>query len=44
MAIGKRCSIKNGDNVQELDGDGFYIRDRIMVIPKNATIPDDTII
>ncbi len=44
VSIGKRCIIKNRDNVQELDGDGFYIRDGIVVIPKNATIPDDTII
>ncbi|MFT4603514.1 MAG: glucose-1-phosphate adenylyltransferase [Rhodothermales bacterium] len=44
VSIGKRCIIKNRDNVKELDGDGFYIRDGIVVIPKNATIPDDTII
>lgn len=44
VSIGKRCIIKNRDNVSEFDGDGFYIRDGIVVIPKNASIPDDTII
>ena len=42
--IGKRCIIKNRDNIQEADHDTYYIRDGIVVIPKNAIIPDDTII
>ncbi len=42
--IGKRCVIKNRDGVEEGEGPGFYIRDRLVVIPKNTTIPDDTII
>ena len=44
VSIGKRCIIKNQDNVQDKDGDNYYIRDGIVVIPKNAVIPDDTII
>ena len=44
VSIGKRCIIKNRDNVQEADGENFYIRDGIVVIPKNARIEDDTII
>ncbi len=44
VSIGKRCIIKNRDNVQEHDGENFYIRDGIVVIPKNVRIPDDTII
>lgn len=44
VSIGKRCIIKNQDNVQEADGDNFYIRDGVVVIPKNARIDDDTII
>ena len=44
VSIGKRCIIKNKDNVQEHDGSNFYIRDGVVVIPKNAQIPDDTII
>ena len=44
VSIGKRCIIKNRDNVQEADGENYYIRDGIVVIPKNAQIEDDTII
>ena len=44
VSIGKRCIIKNKDNVQEHDGENFYIRDGVVVIPKNAQIADDTII
>ncbi|MEM1093324.1 MAG: glucose-1-phosphate adenylyltransferase [Bacteroidota bacterium] len=44
VRIGKRAIIKNRDHVQEGEGPNFYIRDGIVVIPKNADIPDDTII
>ena len=44
VSIGKRCIIKNRDKVQEGEGENYYIRDGIVVIPKNSTIPDDTII
>jgi len=44
VSIGKRCIIKNRDNVMEGDGENFCIRDGIVVIPKNARIPDDTVI
>ncbi len=44
VSIGKRCIIKNRDNVQEADGENFYIRDGVVVIPKNARIDDDTVI
>jgi glucose-1-phosphate adenylyltransferase len=27
-----------------MDGDGFYVRDGIVIIPKNAVIPDNTVI
>ncbi len=43
-SIGKRCVIKNREHVQEGEGPSFYIRDGIVVIPKNSVIPDDTII
>jgi glucose-1-phosphate adenylyltransferase len=42
--IGKRCIISNRDNIQEGETDTFYIRDGIVVIPKNASIEDNTII
>ncbi len=44
VSIGKRCIIKNQDNVQEAEEDLYHIRDGIVVIPKNTDIPDDTII
>ncbi len=42
--IGKRCVIKNRDQVAEGEGPGFYIRDGVVVVTKNSVIPDDTII
>ncbi|MFB6278274.1 MAG: glucose-1-phosphate adenylyltransferase [Salinibacter sp.] len=44
VSIGKRCIIKNQDDVQEAEEDLYHIRDGIVVIPKNTKIPDDTII
>ncbi len=44
VSIGKRCIIKNRENVQEAETDKYHIRDGIVVIPKNTVIPDDTII
>lgn len=44
VSIGKRCIIKNRDHVQEGEAESFYIRDGIVVIPKNTRIEDDTII
>lgn len=44
VSIGRRCIIKNRDSIQEGEGENFYIRDGIVVIPKNVEIPDDTII
>ncbi len=44
VSIGKRCIIKNQDNVQEAEEDLYHVRDGIVVIPKNTKIPDDTII
>ncbi len=44
VSIGRRCVIKNRDQVQEGEGPNFYIRDGIVVLPKNARIEDGTII
>ena len=43
-SIGKSCVITNAAKVQEGEGPGFYIRDGIVVIVKNAEIPDGTVI
>ena len=44
--IGDNVTIVNKDNVEEADraDQGFYIRNGIVVVVKNATIPDGTII
>lgn len=42
--IGNNVRIINRDNVRTADGENYYIREGIVVIPKNTTIPDDQII
>jgi glucose-1-phosphate adenylyltransferase len=43
-SIGNRCVITNAAGVQEGEGPGFYIRDGVIVVVKNAEIPDGTVI
>ena len=43
-SIGRNCRITNEAGVQEGGGEGFYIRDGIIVIVKNAEIPDGTVL
>ncbi|HET6763003.1 MAG TPA: glucose-1-phosphate adenylyltransferase [Longimicrobiaceae bacterium] len=43
-SIGRNCVITNAAGVQDGEGPGFYIRDGIVVILKNAEIPDGTVI
>ncbi|MDG1755106.1 MAG: glucose-1-phosphate adenylyltransferase [Rhodothermales bacterium] len=43
-SIGKDCKILNETGYDHFDGDGYFIRDGIVVIPKNCQIPDGTII
>ncbi len=42
--IGRGCRITNEAGVDEADGDGWVIRDGIVVIRKNAVIADGTVI
>src|SRR5262249_37263117 len=42
--IGKGVRILNEAGVQEKDGDGYYIRDGIVLVPKNGVIPDGIVI
>lgn len=44
VSIGRGCTITNAAGVQEGEGDGFQIRDGVIVIVKNAEIPDGTVI
>lgn len=40
--IGKNCKIVNSNNIEFYNAPNYYIRDKIIIIPKNATIPDNT--
>jgi glucose-1-phosphate adenylyltransferase len=42
--IGADCVITPEDKPQHLDGENYFIRDGIVIIPKNAVIPDGTAI
>jgi glucose-1-phosphate adenylyltransferase len=44
VRIGKNVRLVNADNVQEYDdpNGSYFIRDGIIIVPKNATIPDGT--
>jgi glucose-1-phosphate adenylyltransferase len=42
--IGREVRICNERNVQEAEGDGWAIRDGIVVVEKNGVIPDGTVI
>jgi glucose-1-phosphate adenylyltransferase len=44
VSIGRRCVITNWAGVEEGEGPGFYIRDGIVVLVKNAVIADGTTI
>lgn len=43
-SIGNRCVVTNTQGVQEGEGPGFYIRDGVVVVLKNAEIRDGTVI
>lgn len=42
--IGNGVRILNEAGEQEKDGNGYYIRDGIVIIPKNGVVPDGTVI
>jgi len=42
--IGKNCKIINHENKKEFDGANYFIRDGIVIIPKNSVIEDGTVI
>lgn len=43
-SIGKRCRIANDAGIQEGEGEFWYVRDGIIVIPKNTQVPDESVI
>jgi glucose-1-phosphate adenylyltransferase len=44
VRIGRGVQIRNHSGEADRDGDGFHLRDGIVVITKNAVIPDGTVI
>ncbi len=42
--IGDGVIIRNENNTQWLDGPGYYIRDGVVIIPKNGVIAPGTVI
>jgi len=42
--IGQQVIIGNDAGLTEFDGENYYIRDGIVVVPKNAVIPDGSVI
>lgn len=42
--IGHNAVIANTKNLDNHDSDNYYIRDGIVIVPKDATIPPDTVI
>lgn len=44
VKVGKNCIVKNRDDVTEGEGDNYFIRDGIVILPKNAELEPGTII
>lgn len=42
--IGKNCKIVNHKNIKNFEGENYYIKDHIVIIPKNSVIEDNTMI
>ncbi len=42
--IGRNVRIVNEAGVKEKDGEGYYIREGIVIVPKNGVIPDGSVI
>jgi glucose-1-phosphate adenylyltransferase len=42
--VGRGVRIVNESGVQDADGEGYYIRDGIVFLPKDGVVPDGTVI
>ena len=42
--IGRNVRILNEAGLQDFDGSGYYIRDGIVIVPKNGVVADDTVV
>ena len=44
VSIGSGCVIKSRKGVEHFDGENYFVRDGVVVIPKNTHIPDGMVI
>jgi glucose-1-phosphate adenylyltransferase len=44
VRVGRNVQIVNERNLSEHDGSNFYVRDGIVIVPKQAVVPDNTVI
>src|SRR6516225_912033 len=42
--IGENCRILNEERIQNFDGPGYYIRDGIVIVPKNGIVQSGTVV
>jgi len=42
VSIGDNCIIENNKRIKDIDGDGYCIRDGIIIMPKNSVIKPGT--
>ncbi len=42
--IGAECRLENAAGIQHFDGENYYIRDGVIIIPKNTVLPPGTVI
>jgi glucose-1-phosphate adenylyltransferase len=42
--VGRGVRIVNEGGVEEADGEGYYVRDGIVIVPKGGVVPDGTVI
>jgi glucose-1-phosphate adenylyltransferase len=42
--VGDGARLVNAGGVQEADGNGYFIREGIIIVPKGATIPPGTVV
>jgi glucose-1-phosphate adenylyltransferase len=42
--VGDEVRLVNERNVQDADGEGYYIRDGLIIVPKEGVVPDGTIV
>jgi glucose-1-phosphate adenylyltransferase len=44
VRIGRRVTIRAAGKPAELDGENYYVRDGVVIIPKGAVVPDGAVI